>query len=63
MLNISQRHAIDRPILNSDYIRFITPSLNFVNGENNQIFIDVTREDNAKSTKDNIVEIDFSVTH
>ena len=34
-----------------------------VNGENNQIFIDIPREDSAISLKDSYLEIDFSVTH
>ena len=49
MFNISQRHAIDRPILKCDYIRYTPISLNFVNGENIQIFIDIPREDSAIS--------------
>ena len=40
-----QKHAVDRPILKCDYIRYTPPSLNLVNGENNQIFTDIPRED------------------
>ena len=51
MLNLSQKHAVDRPILKCDYIRYIPPSLNLVNGENNQNFFDIPREDSGISMK------------
>ena len=57
-----QKYAVDRPILKCDYIRYTLPSLNIVNGENNQIFVDVPREDSAISLKDSYLEIDFNVT-
>ena len=63
MFNLSQKHIVDRPILKCDYIRYTPPSLNLVNGENNQIFIDIPREDSAISLKDSYLELDFNVTH
>ena len=52
MFNLSQKHAVDRPILKCDYIRYTPPSLKLVNGEKNQIFVDIPREDNAISLRD-----------
>ena len=62
MFNLSQKYAVDRPILKCDFTRYTPPSLNIVNGENNQIFVDVPREDSASSLKDSYLEIDFNVT-
>ena len=45
MFKLSQTFAVDRPILKCDYIRYTPPSLNLVNGENNQTFIDIPKED------------------
>ena len=64
MFSLSQRYAVDRPILKHEYIIRYTPSsLNLVSGENNQIFIDIPREDSAISMKDRDLELDFNVTH
>ena len=63
MFNLSQKNVVDRPILNCEYIRYTPPSLNLVNGENNQIFIDIPREDCAISLKDSYLELDFIVIH
>ena len=63
MFNLSQEYAVDRPILKSDYIRYTPPSLNPVNGEIIQSFIDIPRENRAISLKDSYLELDFSVTH
>ena len=63
MFNISQKHSFDRPILKCDFIRHTPPSLNLLNGENNQIFIDIAREKSAISLKDSYPELDFNVTH
>ena len=56
-------YALDRPILKCGFIRYTPPSLNLVNGENNQIFIDIPREDSTISLKDGYVDLDFIVTH
>ena len=63
MFNLSQKHVVDRPILKCDYIRYTPASLKIVNGENNQIFIDVPRVDSAISLKDSYLELDFNVIH
>ena len=63
LFTLSQNNVFDRPILNWDYIRYTPPSLNLVNGENNQIFIDIPREDRAISLKDSYLELNFNVTH
>ena len=63
MFNLSQKYAVGRSILKFDYIRYTPPSLTLVNGKNNQVLIDIPREDSAISLKDSYVEIDFSVTH
>ena len=63
MFNLSQKFAADRPILKFDYLRYTPPSLNLVNGEINQIFIDIPREDSVFSLRDSYLELDFSVTH
>ena len=63
MFNLSQKHADDRPIQKCDYIRYTPHSLNLVNGENNQIFIDIPQEDSAILLKDSYLELDFNVTH
>ena len=63
MFNLLRKYAVDRPILKNDYLRYFLPSLNLVNGENNQIFIDITRENSAVSLKDSYFEIVFNVTH
>ena len=52
MFNLSQKHATDRPILESDFNRYTLPSLNLINGENNQVFTDIPKEDSAISLKD-----------
>ena len=62
MFKSPQKHAPDRPILKSDYIRYTPPSLNLVNGGNDQIFIDIPR-DSAISLKDSYLELVFNVTH
>ena len=41
----------------------IQPSLNLVNGENNQNFFDISRVDSAISLRDSYLELDFNVTH
>ena len=61
MLNFAQKHAVNRPILKCDYIRYTPPSLYLVNGENNQIFILIPREDSAISLKDGCLELYFDV--
>ena len=38
------------------------PSLNLVNGDNIQIFIDIPREDSAISLKGSYLELDYNVT-
>ena len=63
MFKLSQKHAVDRPILKCDCFRYTPPSLNLVNGENIQIFIDIPRLDSAISLKHSNLEIDFNVTH
>ena len=63
MFNLSQKYAVDRPILKCDFIRYTPPSLNLVNGENIQFFIVTLRQDSAVSLKDSYLELDFNVTH
>ena len=62
MFDISQKHAVDRPILKCDFIRYTPPSLNLVNGENHQTFIYIPRESSAFSLKDVYLDLDFNVT-
>ena len=62
MFRLSQKHAIYRPILKCDFIRYTPPSLNLVNGEKKQIFIDIPREYSAVPLKDFYLELDFKVT-
>ena len=52
MFNISKKFPVDRLILKCDYIRCTPPSLNLVNGKNNQIFTDIPRDGSAISLKD-----------
>ena len=59
----SQKTAVDRPILKCYFIGYTPPSLNLVNGENNQFFNDIHGEDSAISLKDGYIELDFNVTH
>ena len=61
MFNLSQEYAVDRPILNCDYISYTLPSSNLVNGENYQIFIKIPREYSATSLGDSYLELDFNV--
>ena len=63
MINISRKHVVDRPILKRDFTRYTPPSLNHVNRENSQIFIDIPEEDSAISLKDNYLKLDFNVIH
>ena len=42
---------------------YTPPSLNLINGDNNQIFNDIPREDSAISLKDSYLELDFNITH
>ena len=62
MFNLSQKHDVYRLILKCDYIRYTPPSLNLVNGESNQTFIDIPREDSAISSKVSYIGLHFSVT-
>ena len=62
MFNLLQKHAVDRPILKFDYISFTPASLNSANGEKDQIFVDIPREDSALSLKYSFNELDFNVT-
>ena len=59
MFNLSQKHAVDRSILKSDYIRYSPSSLNLVNGERNQFFIELPRQ--AISLKGSYLELDFNL--
>ena len=45
------------------YSCFSPHSLNLVNKEINQIFLDIPREDSAISLKDSYLELQFKVTH
>ena len=63
MFNLSQKHAVGRPILKCEYIIYTPPSLYLVNGENNQTFSHIPREDSAISLKDSYLELDFNVSH
>ena len=63
MFNFSQNYAVDRPILKCDYIRYTPPSLNLVNGEINDFFIDNPRDGSAISLRGSYLKIDFNVTH
>ena len=65
MFSLSQKHAVDRPILTCDFIRYTPPSLSNVNGENNQIFFDIPREGISKinSIKDSYLELGLNVFH
>ena len=63
MFNASPKHAVDRPILKVDYIRYSPPSLNLVNGKTSDIFIDFLREDSVFSLKDCYLELDFNVIY
>ena len=49
-------------MLKCDCIRFTLPSLDLVNVENNQVFIDTCREDSAIFLKDNYIDLDFTAT-
>ena len=62
-VKLSSKHTVDRPILKSEFIRYTPPSLTFVNGENNQVYIDVPREDCANSLRDSYLGLVFFVTH
>ena len=63
MFNLSQKHAVDRPILTCDYIRYTPPSLNLVNADKNQVSIDISKEDSAISLEDIYLELELDVTH
>ena len=63
MFNLSQENSVDRPILKCDYFRYTPPSLNLVNGEIIQFFIDIPTEDSASSMKDSYIELNFIVPH
>ena len=39
MFNITPKNTVHIPTPKSDFIRYTPPSLNFVNGEKNQIFL------------------------
>ena len=56
MFNLSQKDAVDRPILKCNYIRNTPLLLKLVKGENNQIFIVVPTEDSASSLRDSYLE-------
>ena len=62
IFNISQKHVVGRAILKCDFITYTPPSLNLVNGETNQIFIDLPREGRAISLKGSHLELDINVT-
>ena len=63
MLNLPQNYAIDRPIIKCDSLRHTPPSLKIVNGENNQIFTDIPRQESSIALKDSYLELGFNVTH
>ena len=62
MFNLSQKNAVDRPILKCNFNSYTLPSLYLVNGEYNQVFTDIPREYSAISLKNSQLELDFSVT-
>ena len=63
MFNLSLEYAVDKLIFKCDLIRYTPPSLNIVNGENNQVFYDIHRESSAISKKVSYIELDFNVSH
>ena len=63
MFQLTHKNAVDRPLVEIDYIKYTPPSLNLINGENNQVFIDIPREKSAISLKGGYLESDVSVTH
>ena len=63
MFNLSQKSAVDRSFLKCDFISYTPTSLNLVNGERNQIFVDIPGEDSALSLRNCYLDLDFSVTH
>ena len=58
-MNLSEIYTADRPILKGIYVRYTPPSLKLVNGEKNQFFIDIPREDIFFSFKDKGFDLDF----
>ena len=63
MFILSQKYVVDKPVVKGEYIRYTPPSLNLINGENNQIVIDIPREISDLSSRDNYLELDFSISH
>ena len=63
MINLSQKYAAGRPVPKCDYIRHTPPLINLVNAENNQVFIDIPRQDSAISFKGSYLELDVNVSH
>ena len=61
--NLTQKYAVVRPICKPDYVRNTPLSLDFVNGEINQIFIDLACDQTAISLKDSYPEVEFKVFH
>ena len=59
MFYLSQKDAVDVPILKCDYNRYTPPLLYLVNRESIQIYIDIPWEDTAPSLKDNNLELRF----
>ena len=62
MFNLSQKHAVDRPILKCDFNKYTPHSINLVKGENNQVLFDVPREDSAVLLEDSYLKSDYNVT-
>ena len=63
MFNFSQEYAVHRLFLKADNIRYTPNSLNFANGEINQIFNDIPGENIAFSLEDSFLVRGFIVTH
>ena len=63
MFSLSQTHTVDRFLVKCNCIWHTPLSLNLVNGEIYQIFIDKPGEDSVVSLEESSLELNVSVTH
>ena len=63
MFKVSEKYEVHQRILECDYIRYSPTELSTINTADNQIYIDIPREDSVISLLNIYLEFSFDVLH
>ena len=61
MFKLSKKYEIDRRIQKCDYIRYSPLEIRTINTPNNQIYINIPREDSVISLVNSYLELNFDI--